>query len=230
MIFFLFFIAIRNKLYINYTKFKLHLNTIKEMKINDFIEHNKKIQSEIDSISKQFYLLKSHPFNSTLSNIFKTMEMQNNLLEEISSLCNLMISYLTKQPISEKTTLTKQKSTRTISSTYTENSSMNDMSEQLNKKIKELYRNNTTRNFEDNNIKRFKKAMSASHIRTNSQCHKSMIENGNNCKSNVYDKYMDTMKNTFKIKPTYFTRELLRKSYLVLDSYNYNNELDNNIK
>ena len=51
-----------------------------------------------------------------------------------------------------------------------------------------------------------------------------MIENGNNAKTIVYDKYMETMKKTFKIKPNYLTRELLRKSYLVLD--NYNNELD----
>ena len=105
------------------------------MKINDFIEHNKQIQSQIDSLSKQFYLLKSHPFNSTLSNIFKMMEMQNNLIVEISNFCNIMLSYITKQPMSERTTLTKQKSTRTVSSTYTENSSM---SEQLNKKKKEL--------------------------------------------------------------------------------------------
>ena len=193
------------------------------MKINDFIEHNKQIQSQIDSLSKQFYLLKSYPFNSTLSNIFKMMEMQNNLIVEISNFCNIMLSYITKQPMSERTTLTKQKSTRTVSSTYTENSSM---SEQLNKKIKELYRknNNTTRNVEDSNIKRFKKAMSASHLRTSSNCNRSMIENGNNAKTIVYDKYMETMKKTFKIKPNYLTRELLRKSYLVLD--NYNNELD----
>ena len=116
------------------------------MKINDFIEHNKQIQSQIDSLSKQFYLLKSHPFNSTLSNIFKTMEMQNNLIVEISNFCNIMLSYITKQPMSERTTLTKQKSTRTVSSTYTENSSMNDMSEQLNKKIKEIYRKSITDN------------------------------------------------------------------------------------
>ena len=194
------------------------------MKINDFIEHNKQIQSQIDSLSKQFYLLKSYPFNSTLSNIFKMMEMQNNLIVEISNFCNIMLSYITKQPMSERTTLTKQKSTRTVSSTYTENSSM---SEQLNKKKKELYRknNNTTRNVEDSNIKRFKKAMSASHLRTSSNCNRSMIENGNNAETIVYDKYMETMKKTFKIKPNYLTRELLRKSYLVLD--NYNNELDN---
>ena len=193
------------------------------MKINDFIEHNKQIQSQIDSLSKQFYLLKSYPFNRTLSNIFKMMEMQNNLIVEISNFCNIMLSYITKQLMSERTTLTKQKSTRTVSSTYTENSSM---SEQLNKKKKELYRknNNTTRNVEDSNIKRFKKAMSASHLRTSSNCNRSMIENGNNAKTIVYDKYMETMKKTFKIKPNYLTRELLRKSYLVLD--NYNNELD----
>ena len=193
------------------------------MKINEFIEHNKQIQSQIDSLSKQFYILKSNHFNSTLSNIFKTMEMQNNLIVEISNFCNIMLSYITKQPMSERTTLTKQKSTRTVSSTYTENSSM---SEQLNKKKKELYRknNNTTRNVEDSNIKRFKKAMSASHLRTSSNCNRSMIENGNNAKTIVYDKYMETMKKTFKIKPNYLTRELLRKSYLVLD--NYNNELD----
>ena len=193
------------------------------MKINDFIEHNKQIQSQIDSLSKQFYLLKSYPFNSTLSNIFKMMEMQNNLIVEISNFCNIMLSYITKQPMSERTTLTKQKSTRTVSSTYTENSSM---SEQLNKKKKELYRknNNTTRNVEDSNIQRFKKAISASHLRTSSNCNRSMIENGNNAKTIVYDKYMETMKKTFKIKPNYLTRELLRKSYLVLD--NYNNELD----
>ena len=151
------------------------------------------------------------------------MEMQNNLIVEISNFCNIMLSYITKQPMSERTTLTKQKSTRTVSSTYTENSSM---SEQLNKKKKELYRknNNTTRNVEDSNIKRFKKAMSASHLRTSSNCNRSMIENGNNAKTIVYDKYMETMKKTFKIKPNYLTRELLRKSYLVLD--NYNNELD----
>ena len=196
------------------------------MKINDFIEHNKQIQSQIDSLSKQFYLLKSYPFNSTLSNIFKTMEMQNSLIVEISNFCNIMLSYITKQPLSEKSTLKKQKSTRTISSTYTENSSMNDMSEQLNKKIKEIYRknNNTTRNVEDSNLKRFKKAMSASHLRTG-HCNRSKVENGNNVKTIVYDKYMETMKKTFKIKPNYLTRELLRKSYLVLD--NYNNELDN---
>ena len=197
------------------------------MKINDFIEHNKQIQSQIDSLSKQFYLLKSHPFNSTLSNIFKIMEMQNSLIVEISNFCNIMLSYITKQPLSEKSTLKKQKSTRTISSTYTENSSMNDMSEQLNKKIKEIYRknNNTTRNVEDSNLKRFQKAMSASHLRTSSHCNRSKVENGNNVKTIVYDKYMETMKKTFKIKPNYLTRELLRKSYLVLD--NYNNELDN---
>ena len=197
------------------------------MKINDFIEHNKQIQSQIDSLSKQFYLLKSYPFNSTLSNIFKIMEMQNSLIVEISNFCNIMLSYITKQPLSEKSTLTKQKSTRTISSTYTENSSMNDMSEQLNKKIKEIYRknNNTTRNVEDSNLKRFKKAMSASHLRTSIHCNRSKVENGNNAKTIVYDKYMETMKKTFKIKPNYLTRELLRKSYLVLD--NYNNELDN---
>ena len=66
--------------------------------------------------------------------------------------------------------------------------------------------------------------MSASHLRTSSNCNRSMIENGNNAKTIVYDKYMETMKKTFKIKPNYLTRELLRKSYLVLD--NYNNELD----
>ena len=213
------------------------------MQIKEYIDKNFEVQNRISSISKQYLFIKEHPFESSLFMIFNLLEMQNNLIKELGNFCNSLVIALTKVNYktntnnhtiitngSENNKLNyfnsalsfRKRNSKGFTSSFTDDIMMDDLSGQINviknnsssnKKIEEKFNKsniNKTRN--ETNLGKRSQSMDTLNYRNNSN-------NGQENGLNIETKKYITTHPYFKIKPTYQTKELLRKSYIVLDQY-----------
>lgn len=211
------------------------------MQIKEYIDKNFEFQNRISSISKQYSYIKDHPLESSLLMMFNLMEMQNNFIKEIGNFCSSLIVTLTK--VNYKTNTNndvisngsennkdnyvnsalsfRKRGSKTFTSSFTDDIVMNDLSGQINiiknhinnKLIDDkLNKSNINKTRNETNLGKRSQSMDTLHYRNYSN-------NGQENGINIETKKYITIHPYFKIKPTYQTKELLRKSYIVLDQY-----------